>query len=312
MKTLPTHTALGLSDAAAGFEFLTSTLRDSIRFWDYFVNWQKAIGNADAVSELVSKWDTLLTHEDFDAGLATLLSSHPSIVMTIPFLAVRDGSNTSVFQIADNPANPLGTIRTFDFSRPADTSDLQESAIHFIKMSGLKDILQSRIKGSVNDYLLGVEAGLDSNGRKNRGGTAMEAAVRQHIAEICEKFNLQFMEQATDSRMAAEWGRTGTGDSGRRYDFAINVPSGPVIIEVNFYSAGGSKLKATAGEYKELSPRLTDGGFTFVWITDGVGWRTAKAPLKSAYFEIEHVFNLELLAEGCLIDVVAPRVEPAS
>jgi type II restriction enzyme len=298
---------LGLGGPAEAFDFLTGTLRESIRFWDYFVNWRKAIGNAEAISEMIAKWDTLIGCENFDGELAKLISANPAIVMTIPILAVRDGSNTSVFQIADNPANPLGSIRTYDFSRPADTKELQDNAIHFLTMSGLKDLLRKHIRGSLNDYVLGVEAGLDSNGRKNRGGTAMESAVRQHIAEICLKFNLRFMEQATDARMSDEWGKPSTHNPGRRYDFAIDGPRGLIIIEVNFYSAGGSKLKATAGEYKELAPRLTGQGFTFVWITDGQGWRTAKAPLKSAFMDIEHVFNLELLAEGCLIDLISPR-----
>lgn len=305
MKLLATHKALKLESADSAFDYLIRTLRESIRFWDYFVNWPKAFKNAESIAGLIGKWDSLLGSENFDTDLRLVIEANPGIVLTIPALAVRDGSSTSVFQIADDPANPLGTIRHYDFSEPATTKELVDSAVHFIKMSGIGTLLRNGIRGSVNDYVLGVEAGLDSNGRKNRGGSAMEAAVRQHIEEICHKHALRFIEQATDDRILQEWGIPGTGNPGRRYDFAINAPKGPVIVEVNFYSAGGSKLKATAGEYKELAPRLQADGFTFVWITDGAGWHTAKAPLKSAFMEIDHVFNLELLAEGCLVDVIS-------
>ncbi len=305
MKILPTHIALNISSTEQGFNYLVGSLRESIRFWDYFVNWQKALKNANEISSLLKKWDSIIGSTNVTRDLRVLIESNPRIVMTIPALAVRDGSGTSVFQIADDPANPLSTVRVYDFSLPATTPELVDSAIHFLKMSGIAELLASRIQGSVNDYMLGVEAGLDSNGRKNRGGHAMEAAIKQHIDEICIQHGLRYMEQATDKRIKHEWDIEGTGDSDRIYDFVIEGRRGLIAIEVNFYSAGGSKLKSTAGEYKELATRLQKSGVEFVWITDGLGWKTAKVPLKSAFVEIDNVFNLELLAEGCLVDVVS-------
>ncbi len=113
------------------------------------------------------------------------------------------------------------------------------------------------------------------------------------------------MEQATEKKIRDEWGvATSTGLSERRFDFAIWTKSKLVLIEVNFYSGGGSKLKATAGEYIELNQKLNEIGQTFVWITDGAGWRPTHLPLRNAFDQVDYIFNLDLLANGALEEVL--------
>lgn len=65
------------------------------------------------------------------------------------------------------------------------------------------------------------------------------------------------------------------------------------LMEVNFYSGGGSKLNEVARAYSELSPKINAvSGFEFVWITDGIGWKSARNKLQEAYSIIPNVYNL--------------------
>jgi len=305
MLTLPIYQALKITNSDDACDYFLSTIHDSIRFWDYFVNWEKVFSNTSKFDEQIAIWNTLLGSSDFETDLRKTIQSSPEIVQSIPSLIVRDGQASTVFQIADDRLDPLVSVREYDFSIPANTEMLVDSAVHFFRMSGLAQLFTSKKISNLGDYLLGVEAGVDSNGRKNRGGTAMEAAVKQHISELCNKHGFQFMEQATEKKIKAEWGiATSTGLSERRFDFAIWANQKLVLIEVNFYSGGGSKLKATAGEYIELNQKLNELGQTFVWITDGAGWRPTHLPLRNAFDQVDYIFNLELLAHGALNEVL--------
>ena len=305
MLTLPIYQALKIRNSDDACDYFLSTIHDSIRFWDYFVNWDKVFSNTLKFKKQIAIWNTLLASSDFENDLRATIRSNPEIVQSIPSLIVRDGQASTVFQIADDRLDPLVSVREYDFSIPANTDLLVDSAVHFVKMSGLADLFTAKKITNLGDYLLGVEAGVDSNGRKNRGGSAMEAAVKQHISELCNNHGFQFMEQATEKKIKAEWGiATSTGLSERRFDFAIWSNQKLVLIEVNFYSGGGSKLKATAGEYIELNQKLNELGQTFVWITDGAGWRPTHLPLRNAFDQVDYIFNLELLAHGALHEVL--------
>ena len=50
-----------------------------------------------------------------------------------------------------------------------------------MKKTGLFNLLQNHLVNNLYDYVLGVECGLNSNARKNRGGHLMEDAVEKFI-----------------------------------------------------------------------------------------------------------------------------------
>jgi type II restriction enzyme len=155
------------------------------------------------------------------------------------------------------------------------------------------------------DYVLGVEAGVDSNGRKNRGGSAMEKLVEDFVAQSCQESGLDYLSEATPAAASREWGIT-TLESfeGRRFDFVIRNGPRLIPIETNFYGAGGSKLKSVAGEFIELEQRVKSRNLELVWITDGPGWLTTKGPLKTAYLAMDFVMNIELMQQGMLRDIL--------
>jgi type II restriction enzyme len=154
------------------------------------------------------------------------------------------------------------------------------------------------------DYVIGVEAGLDSNGRKNRSGTSMESVVEAYLEGFVQNRNLQYIPQATPKRIKELWGFDVPVDkSSHSFDLAISDVKLLVLMEVNFYGGRGSKLIATAGEYKGLFDLVDSKHVKFVWITDGEGWTTTKLPLKSAYEHIDYVWNLNWLSRGYLEDL---------
>jgi type II restriction enzyme len=301
MEITEVHKKLGISTADEGFNYLIDTLRPSLKLWDYFVNWDKVFRNTRQIEIQLNIWNYLLGKEDFDVEFDALLLEHPEIVMAIPAMVVRDGSNSHSFAIISSIDDIAADDINFDFSTPAVTAEQRSAALAFVRGTGLIRLFQSDGVKSVVDYVLGVEAGLDSNGRKNRSGTSMEIVVGALIARAAWTSGFEFIEQATRSRIRNEWGfEVPVDKSSRAYDFALSDGTKLVIVETNFYGGGGSKLKATAGEYKGLSNLLTSHGFEFVWITDGAGWRTTKLPLREAFDVINHIWNLNLLNEGCL------------
>jgi type II restriction enzyme len=165
---------------------------------------------------------------------------------------------------------------------------------------------QYAIKNLV-DYCFGVEVGFDTNARKNRTGTLMENLVSKFLKEFCyENQNFTYIEQATQKRIKEYFNYDIEIDkNSRRFDFALYNKSNKKIylLEVNYYSGGGSKLKATAGEYQYLYDFLKAQNIDFIWITDGKGWLTALNPLEETFNHNDYVINLEMLKNGILEDI---------
>lgn len=296
--------SLGIQSADEGFNLLVSTLRPSLKLWDYFVNWDKVFKNTKSLEVNLNIWNYLLGKENFDEEFLNLLSEHPQIVAAIPALIVRDGAKSNVFQIVEDISDLGAVDEVFNFAEPAITSASKEKALSFVKKSGLVNLFHRDGVKNLVDYVLGVEAGLDSNARKNRSGTSMETVISAYLSGFCRANDLEYLEQATSAQIEYKWGfRVPVDKSARRFDFAISNGEQLVLIEVNFYGGGGSKLKATAGEYVGLAEMLNKNGFKFVWVTDGEGWKTTLLPLRAAYEKIDNIWNLYLLNLGLLKDL---------
>ena len=148
--------------------------------------------------------------------------------------------------------------------------------------------------------MIGVEAGLDSNARKNRSGHSMEDIVEAFIVDLCNKKKFRYLKEANSEKIEQEFGyKVPVDKSSRRYDFVIDNGKELFIIETNFYSGGGSKLKSTAGEYRNLFDVLA-GKYKFIWITDGLGWKTTSRPLRETFNHNDFIFNLTMLENGIL------------
>jgi len=305
MKITPNIRRSGISSYEQGFENFFQTLRPSLKLWDYFVNWEKVRRNSEAFKEQLNKWNSLLRKNNFDDEFRQLLRNSPEIVSAIPALIVRDGEASKTFEIVRKLGNLDAKDLQFDFSQPAKNEAQIELALQFVKESGLIYLFAKNGVSNLNDYLVGVEAGLDSNGRKNRSGTTMETVVESYLKNFLSKTNWDYITQATQKAIKIKWGFDVPVDKATRaFDFALSNGKKLILIEVNFYGGGGSKLKSTAGEYKGLHDLVSSKTTDFIWITDGKGWETTKLPLKSAYEHIHYVWNLDWLNRGYLKDLI--------
>jgi type II restriction enzyme len=246
----------------------------------------------------------LIGKKDFNREFDELLKIHPELVRTIPSLVVRDGSGTRRFSIVQDLVNLASPEKVFDFSKAADTPELRSAAIEFVNQTGLIRVFQDDGIKNLVDYVMGVEAGLDSNARKNRSGKSMEAVVGTYLEAFCAKHGYKFLSQVKATKIKEKLGFDVTSDKAKRiYDFAITDGKKLAIMEVNFYGGGGSKLKSTAGEYKGLHSSLTEQGYDFVWVTDGFGWLSTLPPLHDAFTTIDYIWNLRQLGDGYLEDL---------
>ena len=162
-----------------------------------------------------------------------------------------------------------------------------DGIMEFLDTTGLTELFQSKKINDLVDYVFGIETGLDTNARKNRSGHVMEGM----IANIFDKNNIKYRQEVYSS----EWDEITKvlGDDEKRFDFVIESSKKTYLIEVNFYSGGGSKLNEVARSYSEIAPKINSvPGFEFVWITDGIGWKSAKNKLQEAYNIIPSIYNL--------------------
>lgn len=306
MKRLPLYDRHGLHTEDEVFDFLMETLSDAVRTWDYFVNWDKVFQNSRELEVQLGVWDYLLGKDDFDKEFRYLLGKYPDIVMAIPSLIVRDGANSKHFQILISGEGQDDKIEVFDFSRPIQNQEDIENALKFVKDSGLVKIFRRDGVKNLFDYLLGVEAGVDSNGRKNRSGTGMETLIEKRIEELVSRNpGWSYLARPSLKDVEKTWGmKVELGEGKRIFDFVIQANGKLFLIEVNIYGGGGSKLKSVAGEFTNLHEQLKSSPATFVWVTDGFGWKTTRRQLKDSFGVIDHIVNLRLLSEGVLEEII--------
>ncbi len=282
------------------FEKITSSFKEKITQWDYFVNWDKVIRNIKLFEKELHLLNYLVGKKDLREEAFELFKKYPETIRTIPtLLAIRAGS---VDVLIDNKNFVYNHL---DFFQNEYTASEIKEIVEFIINTGLGDLIENKQLKSFVDYATGVEVGLDSNGRKNRGGTLMENLVEEFVKETCTSLGLEYMSQATAKRIKLEWGIDLIVDkSSRQIDFAINNNGKLYFIECNFYGGGGSKLKSTATEYIKMNEYWNAQGIEFIWVTDGAGWKSTLRPLREYFDRADYLLNLEMLKEGSLENIL--------
>jgi len=295
---------LGCSNSSEVFDYLINTLADSITFWNYYVDWDKVLGNVKDIEVDLNTLNYLIGKPNVEEEFKYLLKQQPRLVRLIPILIACRYSNFSI--LTDYLSGKL-MFKYFDFTDSEYLTDSQISdAYEFVKNIGLLELFKNRSIKSIPDYVIGVEVGLDTNARKNRGGTTMEVIIEELLRIICEKNDLDLLTQATSKSIKSTWNIDMEVDiTSRRFDFAIKNGNLLYLIETNFYGGGGSKLKATAGEYKTIYDFVTSYRNKFIWITDGLGWTKTRKPLREAFDHLDYILNLKMITEGVLEEILS-------
>lgn len=280
-----------------------STLSVTNRTPEYYVNWEKVERETRKFELELNTLNYLIGKEDIYNESLMLFTKQPELLKAIPSLIASRDKLLDIL-IIDNRDNM--SFEKLNFSK-IDRARIVDYVV-FAEQSGLLDFLQNKANRSLVDYVYGVEAGLDSNARKNRSGTTMEGILERHVAKIAKEQGLEWKAQATALFIKSKWNiEVPVDKSERRFDVAVYSKELHKVwlIETNYYGGGGSKLKAVAGEFTELSQfiKSSKDDVDFVWVTDGQGWKTAHLPLLEAFGHIQNIFNLSMLKEEFLYEL---------
>jgi len=272
-----------------------SKFKTSISDYTYYVDFEKIYKNVDKVKVELNILNSLIGSQNIEEEFQNILIKYPETLECIPLLlAVR---SREIF-IKDQMNEYLFKFDKMIYSI--------EDYIRFMRESGLFDLLQNHIINNLYDYVLGIEVGLDSNGRKNRGGHLMENLVEEYIEKAGYKKDVSYFKEMYLSDIEKKWNldlsaMSGNNVSTKRFDFVIKTDNQVYVIETNFYSSGGSKLNETARSYKMLAEESKKvNGVTFIWFTDGIGWLSARKNLEETFNEMETIYNIVDLENGIL------------
>ena len=257
------------------FALFMSQLKETNQTLDFFCDFGKISANVADVEMSLNTLNYLIGREDLSQGVKDIWQRDPIVFEVLGILiAVRDEGKKPV---VDGDGNVVLLKSYFESA---------EKVEEFLCGTGLAEVFQSRRIKNLVDYVFGIETGLDTNARKNRSGHIMEGTV----ARILNENDIAFRQEVYSSE-SPELSILGTDE--KRFDFFIETAHKKYLIEVNFYSGGGSKLNEVARAYTELAPKVNSlTGFEFVWITDGIGWKSARNKLEEAYNTIPSVYNL--------------------
>jgi len=259
-------------------EFMTfmSQLKETNQTLDFFCDFCKINDNVENIKLSLCMLNCLIGSTDLRASVETIWNRDRTAFNVMDILiAVRSEGKKKVL-------NALGESIVLDT-----LFNSVDGVMEFLTDTGLADVFQTRKITNLVDYVFGVETGLDSNARKNRSGHVMEDVIANLFAENEVSYRTEVY--------SSEWPALAQalGEDEKRFDFVVETSQKTYLIEVNFYSGGGSKLNEVARAYSEIAPKINAvDGFEFVWITDGIGWKSAKNKLQEAFNIIPNIYNL--------------------
>ena len=272
-----------------------SAFRDSIADYGYYIDFEKVHKNIDSIKVELNILNSLIGSRNIEKDFEKLITDYPNVLKCIPLLlAVRA-----------NEIYAMDKDGAFTYTFNKQNLSIEQYKI-FMKKTGLFDLLENHIISNLVDYATGVETGLDSNGRKNRGGHLMEDLVESFIQKAGFIKGETYFKEMYIHQISNKWNIdlsaiSNQGKMEKRFDFVIKTPNMIYAIETNFYGSGGSKLNETARSYKTLATETdTIDGFTFVWFTDGKGWTSARHNLEETFDVMEHIYNIKDLENGII------------
>lgn len=280
------------------FNTWLSGFRDSIADYGYYIDFEKVHRNVGNIKVELNILNSLIGSDNIEDDFENLIKKYPEVLKCIPLLlAVRANE---IYAIDSDGAF------TYNFKKA--NLDSEQYKV-FMRKTGLFDLIANHIVNNLVDYATGVETGLDSNGRKNRGGHLMENLVESFIKKAGFVKDETYFKEMYIHQITEKWdidlsAISNQGKMEKRFDYVVKTDNMIYGIETNFYGSGGSKLNETAHSYKTLALETdTIDGFTFVWFTDGKGWTSARHNLEETFDVMEHIYNINDMENGIIQEV---------
>ena len=286
-----------------------SEFKAVIASYDYYVDFYKVRENAEKWRSELHLMNSLLGSKNIEKDFLALCEKYQDVLHVIPaLLAVRK---------QEIPVLEAGILINYNFGNGV--KNTPQEYCDFMRSTGLFELMETHSISNLFDYVMGVEVGLDSNGRKNRGGHLMENLVEGYLMSAGLELRKSegkssiignpnetgvYYKELYSSQAQRFWGIdlsaiTNNGTVEKRFDFVVKTSAGLFGIETNFYASGGSKLNETSRSYKEMAEESNDiDGFTFVWVTDGQGWKSARNNLRETFEVMDTIYSLADLDRG--------------
>ena len=281
------------------FSTWLASFKSSIATYSYYVDFPKIYQNIDAIKVELNILNSLIGSDNIKSDFDQIVTKYPETLKCIPLLLAIRGRE---IEITDEKGS---FVYKFDGSESVSV----DKYVEFMTKSGLFELLQKHLISNLVDYATGVETGLDSNGRKSRGGQLMEDLVEYYLKKAGfskENTSLAYYPEMSISKIQKKWdidlsSISNGGKTEKRFDFVVKTPTMIYGIETNFYATGGSKLNETARSYKNLASESKNiSGFSFVWFTDGKGWVSARHNLEETFDAMPHIYNIKDMEDGIM------------
>ena len=277
------------------FDEWLSKFRPSISSYDYYIDFEKVVRNVEEIKVELNILNSLIGSKTIEKDFEKIVLKYPETLQCVPLLLAVRGYE---IYAQDEDGAFLYNFKKMNYS--------VEQYKVFMRKTGLFDMIANHLINNIVDYAMGIETGLDSNGRKNRGGHQMEALIEKYIQAAGFEKNLNYFKEMYLKDIEEKWdidlsAISNQRKAAKRFDFVIKTENKIYAIETNFYSGGGSKLNETARSYKMLSQEAdTVDGFEFVWFTDGIGWKSARGNPRETFDVMEHIYSINDMEQGVI------------
>ena len=275
------------------------TFTDSIANYKYYIDFETIYKNAEEHKIELNMMNSLIGSKTIEDDFEKLVNKYPEVIKCIPtLLAVRQYE----IIVLDDDGNK------FEYNFKNMNYDIEQYKV-FMRETGLFDLLEKHLVNNLYDYVLGVESGLNSNARKNRGGHLMEDVVERFIQKAGFKKNETYFKEMYLQDIERKWKLdmsfiSNKNTSTKRFDFVVKTDNCIYGIETNFYASGGSKLNETARSYKMIAEEANKVfGFEFVWFTDGMGWISARNNLRETFDDMDNIYNINDMKNGVMKEI---------
>ena len=282
---------MGFTMGKRRFTEWLAQFESSISNYAFYVDFEKVYRNVNAIKVELNILNSLIASQNIKEDFQTIIKKYPETLKCIPILlAVR----AKEIYASDKDGAFLYDFESQNYPI--------ERYIVFMEKTGLFDLLKNHLINNLYDYVTGVETGLDSNERKNRGGHLMENLVENFLRNSKQEYYKEMYRSEIERKWNIDLSKiSNQGKAEKRFDFVVKTPNMIYGIETNFYSSSGSKLNETARSYKTLAQESNlIKGFSFVWFTDGHGWLSAKNNLEETFDSMEHLYNIDDLEKGII------------
>ena len=171
-----------------------STMKDSIATWKYYTDFEKVYRNVESMKVVLHILNSLIGSKNIENEFKQLFQEYPKTLKVIPILLAK---REKEIKITDAEKDYL-----FNFNNPNYTI---EEYTKFMRKTGLFDLLENHFIYNLVDYVTGVEVGMDTNGRKNRTGDAMEDLVESYLIKYGLENGISYFKEMKKSEIETKF-----------------------------------------------------------------------------------------------------------